>query len=109
MNRFVTAGGLCLLIALTGCGGPKMEASGLLGRVVTITNKDDTSFTIQRLVANDNEKAPECVSAPDSAVAPGETFTETFFVCGRVSKLAVYTDRGETTLYPDNAVKQDSN
>jgi hypothetical protein len=109
MNRIASVAGICALLALTGCGGPKMEASRLIGRVVTITNKDQGAFTIQRLVANDNDKAAECVSTPNASVAPGGSYTETFFVCGHVSKLAVYTDRGETTLYTDAETAQNNN
>ena len=84
-------------LALVGCG-PKMEGHLLLGRVVSITNKDESSFTIEKIVANRNHD-DTCTETPDKLLEPGETYNTTFFICGSVSEIEVDTDRGDTFLH----------
>lgn len=88
---------LCLILALAGCG-PRIEGSIALTRVVTIRNADTTPFTVTRIVANGNESDGNCIDRPNQTLAPGESYTTTFVICGAVASVSVETDRGSTTL-----------
>jgi hypothetical protein len=77
---------------LAGCG-PQLDAELIAGRTVMITNRDDERVSISRIVANDDERS-ECVEEPGTAIAPGRSYTTTFFLCDEVREVDVETDRG---------------
>jgi protein involved in sex pheromone biosynthesis len=91
-------GCIAIVLALAGCG-PKIEANrAVAGRVVTIRNIDDHSFTLRRVVANNNDSDSNCVDNPTTTLAPGESYTTTFMVCGSVASLSVETSEGSVSL-----------
>jgi hypothetical protein len=86
------------LLSLEGCS-PQMEASrALFGREVTITNTDTHSLTITRIVANRSTDNGSCIERPNRTLAPGESYSTTFVVCGSVANISVETDYGTSFL-----------
>ncbi len=89
-------------VGLVGCG-PQISAQrdGVAARVISVTNKDSRHFTIDHIVANDKVSDSSCTDRPSASVAtlaPGESYTTTFFVCGPVDRITVYTDAGSASF-----------
>lgn len=81
----------CTLLA--GCG-PQLEGELIAGRTVTVTNREEAPVTLTKIVANDAGGRQECVNEPATTLAPGRTYTTTFFLCDEVEEVDVETDRG---------------
>jgi hypothetical protein len=81
------------LLLLAGCG-PKLDGELIAGRTVMITNREDERLSVTRIVANDAENRTECVVEPGTALAPGRSYTTTFFLCDEVREIDVETDQG---------------
>lgn len=94
-RRFFRGIGFVPLILLASCG-PRIHAQvdKVTGRLVTITNADTQSFVLQRLVANGDAQSASCNDSPNKSLAPGESYSTTFIVCGAVTSISVETDRG---------------
>lgn len=89
---------LFVLVLLCACG-PRIEAQRAVGgRVVTITNADNHTFRLQRLVVNERGGDPDCIDRPSRELAPSESYDVTFFICGPVVKLEVQTNEGSSYL-----------
>ena len=82
---------------LSACG-PRLTAEAIAGRTIMITNGEDRTVTIQKVVANGSEERAECVDAPGAALGPGRTYTTTFFYCDEVKRISVETDAGTASL-----------
>ena len=93
MRRLVPL--LCLVLA--GCG-PRLTAEVIAGRTIMITNGEERSITIEKVVANGSDGRAECVDTPGAALGPGRTYTTTFFYCDEVKRISVETDAGTTSL-----------
>ena len=92
---------LALPLALTLCScGPKLKGSvdRIAGRSVIVENTDTSSFTIQRIVANGSPENSSCNDYPNKSLAPGESYSTTFLVCGPVHEFRVETDRGSASV-----------
>jgi hypothetical protein len=83
---------LCLL-SLAGCG-PQLQGELVAGRTVLITNAGDDPIRIERIIANDQTGRSECVDTPAVELAPGRSYTTTFFYCEEVREVDVETDAG---------------
>ena len=94
MRRF-TFSALCLLLAAC---GPRLTAEAIAGRTLMITNGEERSITIEKVVANGSDGRAECVDIPAAALGPGRTYTTTFFYCDEVKRISVETDVGTTSL-----------
>jgi hypothetical protein len=79
--------------ALAGCG-PRVAGELIAGRTVMVTNDGDSPLRIARIIANDETDRSECVDQPDVALAPGRSYTTTFFYCEEVREIDVETDGG---------------
>ena len=86
---------LCLLLAAC---GPRLTAEAIAGRTIMITNGEDRTVTIEKVVANGSDGRAECVDTPTAALGPGRTYTTTFFYCDEVKRISVETDAGTTSL-----------
>lgn len=82
---------------LASCG-PNIEAETIANRVVMLTNAEDETITIQKIVANDRPGRAECVDTPGAQLGPGRTYTKTFFYCDELTEVDVETDRGSVTI-----------
>lgn len=91
---------LLLLIAcsLVAACGPRLKGEAIAGRTVMITNDEQQTLTINRIVANDSDGRAECVDTPGATLGPGRTYTVTFFYCDEVREVDVETDRGTTEI-----------
>lgn len=86
------------IILLEGCG-PQMEGrTSLMGRALTITNTDTHPYTIERILVNGNSGNGDCIERPNRTLAPGESYSTTFILCGSVGKISVDTDEGTSFL-----------
>jgi hypothetical protein len=81
------------LLALTACG-PQLKGELVAGRTVMVTNKGDTPLNVKRIIANDQTGRAECVDQPAVQLAPGRSYTTTFFYCEEVREIDVETDAG---------------
>ena len=70
----------------------------MLTRGVTVRNADSSSFTINKIVANNNDDDPSCVDTPGRTLMPGDSYSTTFVICGSINSVRVDTDKGSTTL-----------
>ena len=77
---------------------PKFAATRTLWRGVTITNIDERPFLVKRVVANESPENSNCNNYPSTSIAPGESHTMVFLLCGNVGTVQVQTDLGSTTL-----------
>jgi hypothetical protein len=96
----MTAQAVLLLFALTllaGCG-PRLKGEAIAGRTIMITNEEQQTVTISRVVANDSDGRSECVDTPGAALGPGRTYTVTFFYCEEVHEIDVETDQGTRAI-----------
>jgi hypothetical protein len=87
-----------LPLSLLAACAPKLEATRVLERVVSITNKDSRSVTLTRIVANGEDGNSNCNVYPHTSLAPGESYQTTFILCGNVASLRVETDVGNAAL-----------
>ena len=84
---------LLLAPALTACG-PRLRSDLIAGRTVMVTNGGDGPVRIERIIANDHTERAECVDLPKVELAPGRSYTTTFFHCEEVREIDVETDAG---------------
>lgn len=89
---------LLALPALLSACGPRLKGEAIAGRTVMITNDEQETVTINRIVANDSDGRAECVDTPAAALGPGRTYTVTFFYCEEVREVDVETDRGSREI-----------
>ncbi len=82
-----------VLLLVAGCG-PSLSAEAIAGRTITITNDDDETLTVNRIVANGGDGRAECVDQPAATLGPGRSYTTTFFYCDEVRRIEVETERG---------------
>lgn len=86
-------------------GGPQMRVNKsrlLVAELVTITSTDPEPFFIKRVVANDNDAESGCTEASGVTLHRGEDHTVTFWRCGTISTVDVYTDRGMSSFKFNN-------
>jgi hypothetical protein len=81
------------LVALTACG-PRIGGELIAGRTVMVTNQGEDPIRIERIIANDQTGRAECEDRPAVALAPGRSYTTTFFHCEEVREIDVETDAG---------------
>jgi len=81
------------LLGLTACG-PRLEGELVAGRTVLITNSGENPLRVERIIANDQTGRAECEDKPAVALAPGRSYTTTFFYCEEVREIDVETDAG---------------
>jgi hypothetical protein len=84
--------------ALLAACGPRLKGEAIAGRTVMITNEEQQTVTINRIVANDSEGRSECVDSPGAVLGPGRTYTVTFFYCEEVREVDVDTDQGSREI-----------
>lgn len=77
---------------------PKMSATRYFGRGITVTNDDTRAFQVQRIVANGSPENTNCNNYPNHTLAPGETQTVAFLLCGNIRQLDIETDIGSRRL-----------
>lgn len=80
-------------LLLTACG-PRLEGELVAGRTVMLTNEGDGPLKVERIIANDQTGRSECVDTPAVQLAPGRSYTTTFFYCEEVREVDVKTDAG---------------
>lgn len=88
---------IALPLLLTACG-PKVDARRYVGRVVEITNRDTQTIHVTRIVANAGEGQSSCNDFPNVTLAPGQSYSTTFMVCGEVKELKIETKEGNAYL-----------
>jgi len=79
---------------LLGACGPQLEGEVIAGRTVMVSNGGDEPLGIIRIIANDATGRSECVDTPGTVLAPGRSYTTTFFLCDEVKEVDVETDQG---------------
>gem|GEM_PF-6297656 len=84
---------LAIGTALAGCG-PRLDGELIAGRTVMVTNAGGGTLRIDRIIANDETGRSECVDLPKVELAPGRSYTTTFFYCEEVREVDVETDAG---------------
>ena len=90
-------------LLLAACGliaacGPKLKGEAIAGRTVMITNDEEQTLTIDRIVANDSGERAECVDTPGAVLGPGRSYTITFFYCDEVREVDVETSHGKREI-----------
>lgn len=88
---------IVLPLALAACG-PKVDARRYVGRVVEITNHDTQTIHVTRIVANAGDGQSSCNDFPNVTLAPGQSYSTTFMVCGEVRELKIETKEGNAYL-----------
>ncbi|MFT4251426.1 MAG: hypothetical protein QM608_02965 [Caulobacter sp.] len=87
---------------LTSCDAvlnpPKMSVTRYLWRGITVTNDDTRSFQVQRIIANGSPENANCNNYPNHTLAPGETQTAVFLLCGNIRQVEVATDIGSRSF-----------
>jgi hypothetical protein len=84
---------LALGAALSGCG-PRLDGELIAGRTVMVTNAGKEPLKVERIIANDHVGRSECVDLPNVQLAPGRSYTTTFFHCEEVREIDIETDAG---------------
>jgi hypothetical protein len=79
--------------ALAGCG-PQLSSELIAGRTVMVTNAGEGPLKVERIIANDHVDRSECVDLPNVELAPGRSYTTTFFHCEEVREIDIETDAG---------------
>jgi hypothetical protein len=88
---------LTLVPLVAGCG-PRIDGELIAGRTVMITNREDAPLSVTRLVANNQGGRAECVDDAATVLAPGRSYSTTFFLCEEVREVEVETDQGRREI-----------
>lgn len=84
------------IFVLSGCNwAPPIQVErSSSGRRISIQNVGDHVVRVLGIVANSGHGDENCTDRPARALAPGETYETTFFICGPVDYIEVETDEG---------------